>query len=141
MHHSKYNPKYDPKHSSNRHETAALVMPAPAVTPAVNTEPAQATAAPQIATQSHDQVVTDPNHQDMKSDSQDAAVAIPVDAAISDKDMDAPIGDSCQPSAGKNVHAVREPSALTGGLPELPVAKTGRKTDDETPGPSGKADA
>ena len=141
MHHSKYNPKYDPKHSSNRHETAALVMPAPAVTPAVDTEPVQITAFPQIATQSHDNVVTDSNKQDMKSDSQDAAVAITVDAAISDKDMDAPIGDNREPAAGKNVYAVREASALTGGLPEPPVAKANRESEENMPGPSGKADA
>lgn len=138
MHHSKYNPKYDPKYSSNRHETAAPVAQAPAVTPPVNTEPAPAIVAPQIVTKSHDQVVTDPNHQDMKSDSQDAPVAVKADTAISDKDLDAPISDSRQPAAGKSIHAVREPSALTGGLPESPVAKTSRETGENPPGPSGK---
>ncbi|MDE2464527.1 MAG: hypothetical protein KGO02_12535 [Alphaproteobacteria bacterium] len=133
--------KCDPKHDSNPNETAAPVVQAPTVTPAGNTEPAQAIAAPQIATQSDAQVIADPNHQDMKSDSQDAPVDVKADAAISDQDMDAPIRDRRQPTAGKSVHAAREPSALTGGLPELPVAKMGRKTDDKTPGPSGKADA
>ena len=141
MRHSKYNPKYDPKHSSNRHETAALVMPAPAVTPAVDTQPVQATAAPQIATKSHEQVVMDGNHQEMKSDSQDAPVAKEVDAPISDKDMDAPISDSRQPAADKNVPAVREPSALTGGLPELPVTKASPETDENTPDLSDKTSA
>lgn len=141
MRHSKYNPKYDPKHSSNRHETAALVMPAPAVTPAMNIESAQATAAQKIATQNHDQVVTDPNQQDMKSETQDAAVAKTVDAAISDQDMDAPISDSRQPIADKNVHAVREPSALTGGLPQLPATKANRETDENTPDLSDKTSA
>ncbi|MBU6470656.1 MAG: hypothetical protein KGQ68_08225 [Gammaproteobacteria bacterium] len=142
MHHSKYNPEYDPKHSSNRPETAALVRPVPAaLTPAVDIQPVQASAAPQIATRSDDPVVTGPNRQDGKADSQDAPVTIAVEAAASSKDMDAPIGDNRQPAADKNVHAEREPSALTGGLPELPVTKANPETRENTPDLSGKTSA
>lgn len=142
MHHSKYNPKYDPKHSSNRPETAALVTPVPAtLTPAVDIQPVQATAVPQIATKSHDPVVADPNHQDMKSDSQGAPVDVKADAAISGKDMHAPVRDRRQPAAGKSVHAAREPSALTGGLPDPAAAETGRAAGENAPDLSGKADA
>ncbi|MGB9429676.1 MAG: hypothetical protein WCC11_07355 [Gammaproteobacteria bacterium] len=138
MNHSKYNPKYDPKHSSYQPQATAPVVQAPTVKLAMNTQPAQATTAPQIATKSHAQVITDPNRQDSKSDSQNAPVAVKADAAISDKDMDTSISDSRQPVTAKSVHAVREPSAMTGGLPELPAAKMNRETGENTPGLSAK---
>jgi hypothetical protein len=138
MNHSKYNPKYDPKHSSNQHATTTPAAQASTVAPVVNTQPAPATTVPQTATNSHDQVIADPIRQDGKPESLDAPVAMKADAAISDKDSDASISDSHQPATGNNIHAVREPSALTGGLPELPVAKTNGETGENTPGLTAK---
>lgn len=82
MKHSKYNPKYDPKHSSYQLQATAPVDQIPVVTPVANTPRAQ------VAT---------------------------------------------------SLQAVRKPSALTGGLPELPAAQTDSETGEKAPGLSAKS--
>jgi len=83
MNHSKYNPKYDPKHSSYQPQAAAPVMQVPAaVTPAVTT--------------SHAEVIAEPNRLDAKSDSQDAPVAMKAAAPKTGKDNDALISDGSE---------------------------------------------
>jgi hypothetical protein len=111
MNHSKYNPKYDPKNSAYQPQTTAPVEQLPAVAPAVDTLPAQAVESP---------------------------LAMQTPAAITDKDLDASISDSNQPATGQGLHAEREPSALTGGLPELPAAQTDSETGEKTPALSAK---
>jgi len=134
MNHSKYNPKYDPINISNQPQATAPVEQIPVVTPVVNTPPAQAATSPQAVTRNSDTMIAEPNRQDAMSDSQDAPVAIQTPATITDKDMDASISDSSQPATGQGLHAGREPSALTGGLPELPAAQTHSETGEKTPG-------
>lgn len=134
MNHSKYNPKYDPKNNAYQPQAAAPAEQIPAVTPVVNTPPAQAAASPQTKTSNSDAVIAEPNRQAAQLDSQDAPVAMQTPAAITDKDMDVSISEGSQPAACQSVHAVREPSALTGGLPELPAAQTDSETGEATPG-------
>ena len=137
MNHSKYNPKYDPKHTSNQPQATAPVVQAPAVTPAVNSP--QAATAPPTETRNPDEVVAEPNRQDTKADSQDAPVAMNAAAPVTNENPDASISDGREPAIGNSVHAVREPSALTGGLPELPAAQTDNETGENTPGLSAKS--
>ncbi|MHB8404900.1 MAG: hypothetical protein ACYDCJ_05730 [Gammaproteobacteria bacterium] len=139
MNHSKYNPKYDPKHTSTQPQAAVPVVQAPAVTPVVNTPPAQAATAPPTETRNPDEVIAEPNRQDAKADSQDVPVAMNAAAPVTDKNPDVSISDGREPAIGNSVHAVREPSALTGGLPELPAAQTDSETGENTPGLSAKA--
>ena len=136
--HSKYNPKYDPKHSSYQPRATAPVDQIPVVTPVASIPSAQAAASPQAETRNSDAVIANPNREAAQSDSQDAPVAMQTSAAITDRDMDTSISDSRQPATGQNAHAVREPSALTGGLPELPAAQTDSETGEKTPGLSTK---
>ncbi|MDE2090297.1 MAG: hypothetical protein KGJ08_00150 [Gammaproteobacteria bacterium] len=64
--------------------------------------------------------------------------AMQTPATITDKDMDVSISDGSQPAASQSVHAMREPSALTGGLPELPAVQADSETSKATPGLSAK---
>ncbi len=139
MNHSKYNPKYDPKHTSNQPQATVPVVQAPAVTPAMNTPLAQAATAPPTETRNPDEVIAEPNRQDAKADSQDVPVAMNAAAPVTDKNPDVSISDGREPATGNSVQAVREPSALTGGLPELPTAQTDSETGENTPGLSAKA--
>jgi hypothetical protein len=137
MNHSKYNPKYDPKNISNQSQTTAPVEQAPTVTPVVNTSFVQAATSPQTVASNSDAVIVEPSYQDAKSDSQDSSVPTKAAAATTDRGMDVSISD--QHVIGQGLHAVREPSALTGGLPELPAAPTHRETGEKTPELSAKA--
>jgi hypothetical protein len=139
MNHSKYNPKYDPKNSAYQPQAAATVGQISTITPVVNTPPVLAAASPQTETSNSDAVIAEPNRQAAQSDSQEAPVAMQTPAAVADSETDAAISDSRQPALGQGSHAVREPSALTGGLPELPAAQTDSETGKKTPGLSAKS--
>ncbi|HVA55533.1 MAG TPA: hypothetical protein VNI53_07035 [Gammaproteobacteria bacterium] len=134
MRHSKYNPKYDPRHSSYQQQAAAPVEQIPVVTPVASTPPAQAATSPQAVTGNSDAVIAEPNRQVAKSNDMGTPESLKAAASITDKDMDASISDSSQPATGQGLHAGREPSALTGGLPELPAAQTDSETGEKTPG-------
>lgn len=138
MNHSKYNPKYDPKNTVKNPDATAPVVQAPAVTPAVNAAPAQPALRLQTEIKSHDKVIAEPNHQDARSDFHDYLAATTTPAVITDKDSDATISNGDLPAAG---HVVREPSALTGGLPELSAAQTDSESAEKMPGLSAKSGA
>jgi hypothetical protein len=131
MSHSKYNPKYDPKHSAYQPQATAPVAQIPAVTPAVTTPPAQAAVSTQAETKNSDTLIAETNRQATQSDSQDAPLAMQTPAAVTDRDMDASISDNRQPATRQNAQAVREPSALTGGLPELPATPMHSETGEK----------
>jgi hypothetical protein len=133
MNHSKYNPKYDPKNSAYQPQTTAPVEQIAATTPAVITPSAQAQAS-NSATKS-----PKPNRQATSSDSQETPLAMQTLAAVADSEMDAVISDSRQSATGKSAPGVREPSALTGGLPELAVAPKHSETGEKTPELSAKS--
>ena len=121
MNQSKYNQKYDPKHNGSQPAVTPVSVPVSASAQtvlksnseilgdkkALDTKPAQPVAAPQP-----------------EAKSQAAPAAVQAAAPSDTKSGEAMVSEGGHTATANVPHAVREPSALTGGLAPLPAAIT-----------------
>jgi len=133
MNQSKYNPKLDPKSSSYQPNAklASVEVPTSPAAQAVNAQPAAVASIPQAAVLNHDEVEAEKIRQDAKAHYQGPAAVVQAVAAVDEKSESAMISEGGNTASGDMLHAVREPSALTGDLPpviEAVVASEGGET-------------
>jgi hypothetical protein len=148
MNHSKYNQKYDPKHNGSQPAVTPVSVPVSATAPTVvksyaeaqadkkaletkngtsgvHAKPAEPVAAPQREAKS-------------QADGHAAPAKLQAAAPSDTKSGEAMVSEGGHTATANVPHAVREPSAPTGGLAPLPAAHTDSETGEKAPAISAK---
>lgn len=133
MNHSKYNQKYDPKHNGSQPVVTPVSATAPTVVKSdtaaqadkkvLDSKPAEAAVAAQ---------------PEAKADGQAAPATLRATAPADANGSEAMVSEGGHTATASVPHAVREPSALTGGLAPLPAAKVEDETGEKAPALSAK---